>query len=253
MDCSSEESLIRMKLEAFTEVQALEFELQDRRLTVYHIGEIDQIRESILELNLGGEILSTSKTTDVPVQEQEKQRKLLWTVLLINFSFFLIEVIFGWVAKSMGLIADSLDMLADAFVYALSLFAVGAAVSRKKNVAKLAGIFQIILALVGLMEVVRRFVGVEKVPEFGTMIIVSGLALVANSLCLILLQKSKSKEAHMRASMIFTSNDVVINLGVIVAGALVFWTGSAYPDLIIGIIVFVLVLWGARRILGLAK
>jgi Co/Zn/Cd efflux system component len=34
----------------------------------------------------------------------------------------------------MGLVADSLDMLADAFVYGLSLFAVGAAVSRKKRV-----------------------------------------------------------------------------------------------------------------------
>jgi len=74
------------------------------------------------------------------------------------------------------------------------------------------------------------------------MIVVSILALAANGLCLYLLQKSKSKEAHMQASMIFTSNDVIINLGVITAGLLVHWLNSNKPDLIIGTIVFVLVI-----------
>nr|NQU91875.1 cation transporter [Bacteroidota bacterium] len=74
-----------------------------------------------------------------------------------------------------------------------------------------------------------------------------------NALCLYLLQKSKSTEAHMRASMIFTSNDVIINLGVIVAAILVNWLDSAKPDLIIGAVVFVLVIRGAIRILKLGK
>ena len=88
------------------------------------------------------------------------------------------------------------------------------------------------------------------------MIVISILALIANSICLYLLQKSKSKEgeeAHMQASMIFTSNDVVINLGVITAGVLVNWLDSSKPDLIIGTIVFVIVVQGAIRILNIAK
>jgi Co/Zn/Cd efflux system component len=77
---------------------------------------------------------------------------------------------------------------------------------------------------------------------------------MANGICLYLLQKSKSKEeAHMKASMIFTSNDVIINLGVISAGLLVHWLNSNKPDLIIGTIVFVLVTQGALRILKLGK
>ncbi|MDX1759954.1 MAG: cation transporter, partial [Arenibacter algicola] len=81
---------------------------------------------------------------------------------------------------------------------------------------------------------------------------VSVFALIANGICLYLLQKSKSKEeAHMKASMIFTSNDVIINLGVIVAGFLVNVLNSNKPDLIIGTIVFILVIQGARRILKL--
>jgi Co/Zn/Cd efflux system component len=86
------------------------------------------------------------------------------------------------------------------------------------------------------------------------MIIVSVFALMANGVCLYLLQQSKSKEeAHIQASMIFTSNDIIINLGVITAGVLVYLLNSNLPDLIIGTIVFVLVVQGAFRILKLSK
>jgi Co/Zn/Cd efflux system component len=144
-------------------------------------------------------------------------------------------------------------MLADALVYGLSLWAVGSTVTRKKKVAKLSGYFQLALALLGLSEVIRRFISFEEVPDFQTMIIVSVLALIANSVCLYLLQKSKSNEAHMKATMIFTSNDIIINTGVIAAGVLVLLTQSKYPDLIIGAIVFLIVVRGAFRILKLGK
>jgi len=145
-------------------------------------------------------------------------------------------------------------MLADSFVYGISLFAVGGTLTRKKRIAKLAGYIQITLAIIGFVEVLRRFFGDEKLPDFSTMIIVSILALVANGICLYILQKSKNKEeAHMKASMIFTSNDVIIYLGVIIAGLLVNWLNSNKPDLIISTIVFALVIQGAIRILELRK
>jgi Co/Zn/Cd efflux system component len=86
------------------------------------------------------------------------------------------------------------------------------------------------------------------------MIIVSVFALIANGFCLYILQKSKSKEeAHMKASMIFTSNDVIINLGVIIAAILVSLLNSNKPDLVVGTIVFILVIKGAFRILKLSR
>jgi len=175
-------------------------------------------------------------------------------VLLINFAFFLLEMTTGLLSKSMGLVADSLDMLADSFVYGISLFAVGGTLILKKRIAKIAGYFQITLAVIGFIEVLRRFFAMERLPDFTTMMVISIFALMANGLCLYLLQKSKSKdEVHMKASMIFTSNDVIINLGVIAAGLSVNWLQSNKPDLIIGAIVFVLVVQGAMRILRLAK
>lgn len=254
MDCPSEENLIRMKLDGIQEIKNLDFDIPNRKLTVFHCGQSDQIEKSILELNLGGQKLTTEETDQTEFKENTNQKKLLWTVLAINFAFFVIEMATGLISKSMGLVADSLDMLADSFVYGISLFAVGGTLIRKKRIAKLAGYFQITLAVIGFIEVLRRFFGAEKLPDFTTMIIVSILALIANGICLYLLQKSKSKEeAHMQASMIFTSNDVIINTGVITAGLLVNWLNSSYPDLIIGAIVFVLVVQGAFRILKVSK
>lgn len=255
MDCPSEERMVRMKLDGMPAVKSLDFDLQNRQLTVFHNGELDTIEGSIRELGLGSSLLATENVgqEDMVAEDAKGQSRLLWAVLLINFGFFALEMATGIISNSMGLVADSLDMLADALVYGLSLFAVGSTVARKKNIARASGYFQLALAVVGFAEVVRRFIGDEPLPDFGTMIVVSILALVANAFCLYLLQKGKSREAHMQASMIFTSNDIIINGGVILAGLLVLFTGSALPDLVIGATVFVIVIRGAIRILKLAK
>lgn len=253
MDCPSEENLIRLKLNDFSGIENLDFDIPNRKLIVYHNGNSTAIEKAVFELNLGGKVVLSEESDQTSFAEQTNQRKVLWIVLIINFSFFLIEMTTGLISGSMGLVADSLDMLADAFVYGISLYAVGGTLQRKKNIARIAGYFQLTLAVIGFIEVIRRFIGAERLPDFQTMIIVSVFALIANAICLYLLMKSKSKEAHMRASMIFTSNDVIINLGVITAGVLVLWLQSGLPDLIIGSIVFLLVIFGAFRILKLAR
>jgi len=254
MDCPSEENLIRMKLEGIPSIKNLDFNIPNRKLTIFHNGQVEQIERSILELRLGVKKLSTEQTLQTDFKENSNQKKLLWAVLIINFVFFIVEMATGLISKSMGLVADSLDMLADSFVYGISLFAVGGTIIKKKKIARLAGYFQITLAVIGFVEVLRRFIGKEQLPDFSTMIIISVFALIANGICLYILQKSKSKEeAHMKASMIFTSNDVIINLGVIFAGLLVNWLHSNKPDLIIGTIVFAIVIQGALRILKLGK
>lgn len=253
MDCPSEESMIRMKLDSVGRISKLDFDVPNRKLTVLHNGNLEEIQKAIADLKFNEELISSEPTDEVIAEEASNQSRLLWSVLIINFIFFVIEMTTGLISKSMGLVADSLDMLADSFVYGLSLFAVGGSQLLKKRIATTAGYFQILLAVIGIVEIVRRFINPTEVPDFKTMIIVSILALLANGLCLFLLQKSKSKEAHMQASMIFTSNDVIINSGVIVAGLLVLWTGSRLPDLIVGAIVFIVVVRGALNILKLGK
>jgi Co/Zn/Cd efflux system component len=254
MDCPSEENMIRLKLEGLDAISKLEFDLESRKLIVYHDRENPEITGRLKELNLGSRYVETIESNEeVGEETNEAHSRLLWTVLVINFGFFLIEIITGVLSRSMGLMADSLDMLADATVYGLSLWAIGSTVARKKSVARFSGLIQFVLAGLGIFEVARRFIAVEAVPDFRTMIVVSLLALIANSVCLFLLQRSKSEEAHMKASMIFTSNDVIINSGVILAGILVLLTQSRYPDLIVGGIVFLIVVRGAIRMVNLGK
>lgn len=255
MDCPSEENLIRMKLQELDNILRLDFDLRNRVLVVTHKGDYQIIKKKLTSLDLGTQLIESIEINNYEEYDNDdnKQRKVLWLVLVINFAFFVIEMSTGFVSNSMGLVADSLDMFADSFVYALSLFAVGAAVSRKKRVAMISGYFQILLAVLGFIEVIRRFIGIEELPNFTTMIGISILALIANSICLILLQRTQSKDAHMQASIIFSSNDVIINAGVIVAGLLVWTLNSGIPDLIIGTIVFLIVIRGAVRILKLAK
>ena len=254
MDCPSEEQMIRMKLEELTNIESLRFDIPERRLDVYHTSGYDSIFAALDSLGLDTKFISSGQAaTPMTNGLHRQERQVLWQVLAINFFFFALEMLTGFIAGSMGLVADSLDMLADSIVYALSLFAVGGTVSRKKNIAGAAGYFQLALAVLGFAEVIRRFVGHGETPDFHLMIIISLLALAGNAICLYLLQKSKSQEAHMQASMIFTSNDVIVNLGVIVAGVIVYLTTSKLPDLTVGTIVFVLVGRGAYRILQLSK
>ena len=253
MDCPSEENLIRMKLDNHKTIVKLDFDIKDRQLTVYHDEDEQQVFKSIDSLMLDSVLLETKKVEEIIQSDAKVQSRLLWQVLIINVVFFLLEMTFGLISNSMGLVADSLDMLSDSVVYGLSLLAVGTTVVRKKKIAKFSGYAQILLAVIGITEVFRRYFFEGDIPDYILMIMVSAFALVANWICLYLLQKSKSEEAHMKASMIFTSNDIIINTGVILAGILVSLLEDRLPDLIIGLIVFVVVIRGALRILRLAK
>ena len=254
MDCPSEEQIIRMKLEGIKAIIDLQFDISNRTLAVIHTDNYDEIYERLNSLKFDTTLISSEQIDEIKISKKHNEEKnILIAVLLINLIFFLIEIVTGFISNSMGLVADSLDMLADGIVYGLALIAVGGTIALKKNIAKVAGIFQFILALLGFVEVVRRFIGTEEIPDFLTMIVVSVFALIANSICLYILQKSKSKEAHIQASMIFTSNDIIINTGVIIAGIMVNILNSSYPDLIVGAIVFIIVARGAFKILQLSK
>jgi cation diffusion facilitator family transporter len=178
----------------------------------------------------------------------QAERKTLLRLLSINGIMFIVELGVGLFAGSMALIADSLDMLADATVYGIGLSAVGKSNANKVQAALISGIFQIALAGLVLVDVVRRFAeGSEPEPEW--MVGVGLLALLANLYCLMLIAKHRQGEVHMRASWIFSRNDVIANLGVILAGFLVSVFQSRLPDLVIGVAIALLVLRGGIAII----
>lgn len=258
MDCAAEERMIRLAIEQMPGVAALAFDLPQRRLRVFHAGEIQAVAGKLESLGLGARLTATEALAGVALAAERRaaeaqagqQAGVLRLLLAINALMFLVELVGGLLAQSTGLIADSLDMFADAAVYGVALFTVGRTAQAQLRSARFAGVLQLILALAALAEVGRRFwFGSE--PQSLSMMGIGLLALAANLTCLYLLAAHRDGGAHMRASWIFSANDVLANLGVIVAGALVAWSGSPWPDLLIGSAVGLLVLNGARRILAL--
>lgn len=188
---------------------------------------------------------------EVEITDNSQKRVLYW-LLGINALMFVLEFGVGWIAQSTALVADSLDMLADAIVYGIGLYAVGRAVADKARAATISGYFQILLALLIVVDIVRRIV-VGSEPVSALMMGMGSLALVANVICLLLIQKHKDGEVHMRASWIFSTNDVIANAGVILSGALVWWLDMRWPDILIGGVIVLVILRGARMILREAK
>ena len=185
-------------------------------------------------------------------QADELERKTLIILLFINASMFVTELVLGWIAQSTGLIADSLDMLADAAVYGISLYVVGKGALKQARSAQVSGTLQVILGFGVLFEVIRRMMFGSE-PESTLIIAVGFVALIANIACLILISKHRDGGVHMRASWIFSTNDVIANLGVIISGALVALIGSRYPDLVVGTIISLVVIRGGFTILKDAK
>lgn len=256
MDCPCEVNLIRMTLNELTGIQHLEADLAQRRITILHTCQVNILIEKLQSLALGTRLESSEQAEEslvAPTSSAHQEKKLLITVLMVNAIFFLIESVIGFLFQSMGLMADALDMLADALVYGMALIVVGKSILHKQRIAQFSGYIQITLAIIGIIEVLRRYMGAESYPSPIAMATMSFLALVGNAYCLWLLQRNNSQEAHMRASLIFSANDVLINIGIIFTALAVWLTGSPLPDLIIGTVVFVLVLRGAWRILQIAK
>ena len=255
MDCSAEEQMVRMKLEDVDRIQRLTFDLPERRLIVYHAGDAADVTAALQDLGLGARQAGDTEPADgeLGAAPATDERRPLTIALVINAVFFVGEFTAGLLAGSMGLVADSLDMLADASVYALSVAAVGHAASRKKQLARYSGYLQFGLALFGLIEVTRRFVSAEGVPDVTTMLVVAALALLGNVATLAILSRARRGEAHVEASWIFTSNDIKVNGLVIVSGALVYLTASRIPDLLAGALIFVIVARGAWQIMKLSK
>lgn len=262
MDCPSEERMIRLALDELEGIASIMFDIPARQLTVNHECDEQTILRALEPLGFGASLRASApleESEETSMAEREAQHSkakneasILKLLLGINAVMFLVEIAVGVIASSTGLIADSLDMFADASVYGISLYAVGRGAIVERLAASLSGWFQILLAASAFLDVLRRAVmGSEPVAPL--MIGMALLALVANVSCIALLFKHRHGGVHMKASWIFSANDVIANIGVIVAGVMVASVGHPWPDLAVGSIIVIVVLRGGVRILRLTR
>ncbi|HEV8307427.1 MAG TPA: cation transporter [Methylomirabilota bacterium] len=167
---------------------------------------------------------------------RERQRHVLQVVLAINTSMFLVEFGAGLVAHSTALLADSLDMLGDAFVYAFSLYVLGRGSRWQARAALLKGSVMAAFGIGVVAEVILKALrGVVPTAE-----LIGGiglLALAANLACLGLLLRHRHDDLNLRSTWLCSRNDVIANVGVLIAATGVALTGSAWPDILIGAVI----------------
>ncbi len=179
-------------------------------------------------------------------------RRLLWIVLLINGAMFVVEAAAGWQAESLALQADALDFLGDSANYAIALFVLTRSLTWRAGSALAKG-----LAMVGfgafllLASIYHAVTG--SAPEAPVMGAIGALALAANVTCAVLLFRFRGGDSNLRAVWLCSRNDAIGNLAVMAAAGAVFVSGTAWPDLLVGLGLAALAIWAGASVIRQAR
>jgi len=177
---------------------------------------------------------------------------VLTVVLAINLIMFVVEIGAGWRAQSLALQADALDFLGDSANYAVALFVLGRSLTWRAGTALAKGAmmfgFGVILAGASVYHALAG-----SAPEAQVMGVVGGLALAANLACALMLFGFRGGDANLRAVWLCSRNDAIGNLAVLAAAAAVFASGTAWPDLVVGLVMAGLAIWAGLSVMRQAR
>ena len=175
-------------------------------------------------------------------------KRVLWTVIAINAAMFFVEMSAGQLAGSQALQADALDFLGDALTYGMSLAVIGMSIRVRSTAALLKGLSLLGMGLWVFGSTAYQVL-ILGVPSAGIMGSIGLLALAANLASVFLLMRYKDGDANVRSVWLCSRNDAIGNVAVMLASAAVWFTASAWPDLIVALLMAGLFLRSAQLIL----
>ena len=179
-------------------------------------------------------------------------KRILWAVIFINAAMFFVEMSAGKLAGSQALQADALDFLGDALTYGLSLAVIGMSLKVRSIAALLKGLSLLFMGLWVFGSTVYQ-IFILGVPQAEVMGAIGLLALAANMASVLLLMRFKDGDANVRSVWLCSRNDAIGNVAVMVASAAVWLTASAWPDLVVAIVMAGLFLRSSQLILVQAR
>lgn len=176
-------------------------------------------------------------------------RRALWIVVILNLGFGVVEAVGGFLAQSQALKADSLDFLGDGSITLVGLLALSWAARKRAKVALIQGWFLAILGLGVIGSAVARMLN-ATLPEAELMGGLGVVGLLVNvAAAASLMRFREGGDANAKAIWLFSRNDAIANIAVILAAALVHWLGNAWPDLAVAGVIAVLFLHSAQEII----
>ncbi len=164
-------------------------------------------------------------------------RRALWIVVILNAGYGVIEAVGGFLSESQALKADALDFLGDGLISFLGLLALSWHLRRRAQAALLQGFFLGALGVGVLVNTAYRVL-VRQQPEAELMGAFALVALVVNvAAAAVLIPHRKTGDANARAVWLFSRNDALGNLAVVIAAGLVAWTATPWPDLVVAVVI----------------
>jgi len=175
-------------------------------------------------------------------------KRILWVVIFINAAMFLVEMSAGKLAGSQALQADALDFLGDSLTYGLSLAVIGMSLKARSAAALLKGVSLLLMGLWVFGSTIYQvlILGVPKAEIMGA---IGFLALAANLASVLLLMRYKDGDANVRSVWLCSRNDAIGNVAVMMASVAVWFTVSAWPDLLVAVVMAGLFLRSSQLIL----
>lgn len=204
----------------------------------YHLERIDAAKP---EADRGGS-----------VRTPPAYRRALWIVVLLNVGYGLVEIGAGLFGRSQALQADALDFFGDGLITFLGLLAIGWSLAWRARAALIQGIFLAVLGLGVLVSTGYRVLVLNE-PNAEVMGLFGAIALVVNVTAAIVLIPHRAGDANARAVWLFSRNDALGNLAVVIAAGLVFWTRTPWPDLVVAFVIAGLFLQSAWSIIRHAR
>jgi Co/Zn/Cd efflux system component len=180
------------------------------------------------------------------------RRAITWAAAL-NLAYFGVEFAVALTIGSVSLFADSIDFLEDTAINVLVLLALN---WRRERRARLGMFLAAVLLAPGfatLWTAWQKFGA--PVPPAAVPLSIAGLgALAVNLTCALLLARFRHAGGSLtRAAFLSARNDVAANVAIIAAGGVTAFTLSVWPDLLVGIGIFVMNLGAAREVYEAAR
>ncbi|MGB0629386.1 MAG: cation diffusion facilitator family transporter [Alphaproteobacteria bacterium] len=179
-------------------------------------------------------------------------KRALWIVMALNVAYGAIEIGGGFIAGSQGLKADALDFLGDGTITLLGLLTIGWGAGWRARAALVQGAFLAIMGVGVLAATVYR-IFVLQLPDVELMGAFGVGALAVNVVCAVVLLKHRQGDANLQAVWLFSRNDALGNVGILIAAGFVWLTGTPWPDLIAAALIAGLFLQGAWTIILRAR
>ena len=184
----------------------------------------------------------TSSDTDPGLRETVRR------VALLNLGYFGVEATVAVVIGSVALVADSVDFLEDTSINLLIFVALGWALAKRAAMGKVMAVVILAPAMFAAWEAAQRFT--EPVaPDVLPVVLASFGAIVINGTSALVIARVRNHGGSLgRAAFLSARNDVLVNVSIIVMALITAWTGSGWPDMVLGCLIILLALHAAYEV-----